>query len=1352
MPDRFWRGGTGSWTTTNTANWSTTDGGAGGASVPTSADNVYFTGLSGGGTCTVTSGTRVCAALYFSNHGRTQYNGTFAGTGIVSLNGEFAISPIMTWTHTGQIQIGGSGARQVISNGKTITSSLLRAMTSGTLTMSDAFTTTGQFRGISGTSGTWDLGTFTHTAAEFDFSQYGSGNTLVFGTGAKLVASSSGSAVSLNTTSSFLHNITGTPLVDILSPPSGSTSFIRTNPRTTAQNGYQLTLVASGTGIIEWDSNYSGTNAVRTVTIGAGGGYTINNMGFTDSLVINSGFTGTLTGQIIPLPLNSGGATINFNGYVPPGNLSFGQDNTSFPIYSNPITFLSNVSITRMWLNRQVWNLNGYDLNINSRLATTPGLSVNAAGATTLDWGTGSGTVKIRTSVSTAQSVYVDGGNAASNLTLTNRRAIHLLTDSNDGYVDTAITGTIPAARRFSFRIAFLNNLWANYQVTFTNTNGTSGCQIHDLIIDNVQASTAGSLQLSGNLTGPSSISNNPRCFNTIYFDSGSTQTITSGAMVWNSTLRFDGFSTANTVVSLADNYTTHDAGTGTSGNVGLYMGLCTLQLNSFYFRCQELSFAFFTDTAGSGISFGTGSLRFFRLAGGACISGSPPNNITSGVWSGSRLVDLEVPASGQTINLPSVLTSLVLNVRMIAGAGGGTGNITIGSCNDLTVNSSSDPAGTNISIVSNNIVLNANLSTASTLDIVDNRSTAANTITSNGYSLSATTIQFQKTASTTLNDALTIGGNATLIQGSLNLQSFTLTMTSGAFNLGATTGARTLNMGTGSLYFAGTSQLNMPTNTGLTLSGTSRQVFYTTPTTGVTKTFTTSTTTDATYALDMTFVVVGTGGTISGGAQASGFVRSLTIPGGTYTFNSNGDFFIFGDLTVNGNITAYTGTTNRYMQGASGTQFISTNGFTFGRSAETLFLNSSGSAKQLSSNSVFAGPVQLLGNALNLNNFRLTALSFTSSNSTARSIDFSSSGAIRVTGTGTVWNTSTNTNLTVTGTNRFVEPNLNAAQTLSFGTPAEANTFDVSVPSTAGNFTLTFTANNNVRNLTFANVAYTVANIALNVYGGLNILGTTPTFTSGSNGWTFSATSGSHSITTNGELIERPITINAPGGTYSLGSALTMTYNLTLTAGSFNASNFNATILNFVSNNSNVRSLTMGNGNWTLGAGTDVWNITTSTNMTLTRGTGEIIMPPSGGGNFRGGGLTYPKIRFRAGGTYLFTGTNSRFADLIRDSAVVTSFTINFGSGETFFFDDFTISGISPSVQINIGSSSTTQHNLSKSSGVVSVNFLSILRSNATGGAAWYAGTGSTNAGSNTGWIFTAPPQASGNMLMVFM
>jgi hypothetical protein len=53
MASRYWVGGSGTWNGTNTANWSASIGGAGGASVPTSADAVFFNSSSGGGVVTL---------------------------------------------------------------------------------------------------------------------------------------------------------------------------------------------------------------------------------------------------------------------------------------------------------------------------------------------------------------------------------------------------------------------------------------------------------------------------------------------------------------------------------------------------------------------------------------------------------------------------------------------------------------------------------------------------------------------------------------------------------------------------------------------------------------------------------------------------------------------------------------------------------------------------------------------------------------------------------------------------------------------------------------------------------------------------------------------------------------------------------------------------------------------------------------------------------------------------------------------------------------------------------------------------------------------------------------------------
>jgi hypothetical protein len=53
MANRYWVGGTGVWDTVSTANWSSTSGGAAGASAPSSADIVFINASSGSGTITL---------------------------------------------------------------------------------------------------------------------------------------------------------------------------------------------------------------------------------------------------------------------------------------------------------------------------------------------------------------------------------------------------------------------------------------------------------------------------------------------------------------------------------------------------------------------------------------------------------------------------------------------------------------------------------------------------------------------------------------------------------------------------------------------------------------------------------------------------------------------------------------------------------------------------------------------------------------------------------------------------------------------------------------------------------------------------------------------------------------------------------------------------------------------------------------------------------------------------------------------------------------------------------------------------------------------------------------------------
>lgn len=123
MADRYWVGGTGTWSDTSTTNWSATSGGASGASAPTSADNVFFDANSnvGTGTFTVTtSGTPACNNFLASGLDGTM---TLTVSAALSIYGDFTAQATNFAVTSGNvaIQFVGSGAQTITSNGVTLT-------------------------------------------------------------------------------------------------------------------------------------------------------------------------------------------------------------------------------------------------------------------------------------------------------------------------------------------------------------------------------------------------------------------------------------------------------------------------------------------------------------------------------------------------------------------------------------------------------------------------------------------------------------------------------------------------------------------------------------------------------------------------------------------------------------------------------------------------------------------------------------------------------------------------------------------------------------------------------------------------------------------------------------------------------------------------------------------------------------------------------------------------------------------------------------------------------------------------------------------------------------------------------
>ena len=146
MANRYWVGGTGSWTASNTANWSATSGGAGGASVPTLADDVFFNSASNATAYTMTlTSSPVCRNVSVS--GPASGNVTVAGNGTWSIYGSLIIAATgVTWTSTYTLIFAATTTGFFITtNGVALASAIILNGAGGGWTLGSALTNTGSF-------------------------------------------------------------------------------------------------------------------------------------------------------------------------------------------------------------------------------------------------------------------------------------------------------------------------------------------------------------------------------------------------------------------------------------------------------------------------------------------------------------------------------------------------------------------------------------------------------------------------------------------------------------------------------------------------------------------------------------------------------------------------------------------------------------------------------------------------------------------------------------------------------------------------------------------------------------------------------------------------------------------------------------------------------------------------------------------------------------------------------------------------------------------------------------------------------------------------------------------------------
>ena len=489
-------------------------------------------------------------------------------------------------------------------------------------------------------------------------------------------------------------------------------------------------------------------------------------------------------------------------------------------------------------------------------------------------------------------------------------------------------------------------------------------------------------------------------------------------------------------------------------------------------------------------------------------------------------------------------------------------------------------------------------------------------------------------------------------------------------------------------------------------------------------------------------------------------FISSPTVAG---TINLNNSTFVAGSIQVGGTGLIFNAGTSLITLTSTGGTIVAT-----GKTFYNVSLTGSGTGNlfQISGTNNTFNNLSIVGrsatgvNVLSINGNNTINVTFTVSapttlGSSRLSISSSTLGTARtitaasvsltdvdfrdVVGAGTASWTGTrigdcggNTGITFS-TPKTVYWNLAGAQNYSTtgwaatstGTPATTNfplaqdtaTFTNNNP--AASVTVTLNANYNLGTLDFSarTLALTFATGSTSpfMYGDVTL--STAIMLTGTSGIQYAGRNKTQTITSAGRTFTQPIIQTTIGGGVVFADAYIITgASYTLTNGSL-STNYNITIPTFLSTNSNTRSVTLGAMVWSLtGTGT-VWNTATVTGFTLTPATSKIALTDTTttARTFAGGGLTFYDLEIGGAtgvSTLTFTGSNT-FNTI--SSTKTVAHTLLFTAATTTTVADFTVTGTVGNV-VTIGSVTAASHNLVKTGGGnISVDYMSISRSNAS-------------------------------------
>lgn len=537
MANRYWRGGTGTWDASNTANWSATSGGAGGASAPTLNDDVFFDANSdAGGIFTVTIGTgAVCRDITIAGLDQVMTLSQGA-TSRLDIYGSLTL-PATNFTHNASA--GSVIALRATTTGKTITTNGVAIGTAA-----------GSVFILEGSGGEWILGSaltisgsMSHFTGTFRTNNY----NLTIGVNYSYLHVSTSRAIYLGTS---IVSISGTAI------GNGSTT----------------------TNLI-FDAGTSQINCSAASPTFAGGGLTFNNVSFTSTAAGTSTITGANTFNNLTVTSIAATGLRNISvgaNQAVNGTLTLGTANTAIRrmfMFSNVIGTPRMITATAIaaladvdfrdvvaagasgtWSGARLGNCLG-----NSNITFDASKSVYRIGAgnwSATQWALSSGgavnvnnfplaqddavfDTNTTTGTHTLDANWQIGGINFSALTVAVTFATGTTTPSiyRDFVLDADVTITGTGATTFAAQgtTQIITSAGKTFTQQLTVNNATGSLQLQDALASSVTfVLTSGTLDLNNNDLTSLTFSSNNSNTRAIAFGTGSINLTGNNATVWN--------------------------------------------------------------------------------------------------------------------------------------------------------------------------------------------------------------------------------------------------------------------------------------------------------------------------------------------------------------------------------------------------------------------------------------------------------------------------------------------------------------------------------------------------------------------------------------------------------------------------------------------------------------------------------------------------------------------------------------------------------------------------------------------------------------------------------------------------